>query len=96
MLPSTTAATALLVALITAAAAIAKKYIGGKRPDHVTRPEFHQSIDALRDRIDVNHREVLSAVDRLAATTEHRLDRLDRSVARLDERTRTDIAPSIH
>jgi hypothetical protein len=109
----TPAATATLAALITAAAAVAKKYLGRKpapKPDLITRVEFHQSIDAVRDRIDAGHlaladkidlrnRDVLSAIDRLATTTEHRLDHLDSAVARLDERTRTDVAsinPLIH
>ena len=90
----------IIMALLSAAAAVAKKYIGRQKPkpDYITRAEFHQSMDATRDRIgasylaladriDQHHASLLTALDRQGANFEHRLDALDTAVARLDERT---------
>ncbi len=91
-------------ALGSLAAAItitAKKIFTAKtkpKPEFISRLEFHQQMDAVRDRIaagylalgdklDAKHRELLSALDLQRTTFETRLDQLDTRVARLDERT---------
>src|SRR5689334_15119816 len=101
--PTTPAITGVILALITATAAVAKKYLGRKsppKPEYITRAEFHQSIDAVRDRIgagylalsdklEQHHTSLLTALDRQGTNFEHRLDSLDAAVGRLDERTKT-------
>jgi hypothetical protein len=98
ILPETYAA---IAAALAGAVVVAKKLITRHRslkPEHVTRETFDAALEATRNRIgagylalaekiDTNHRQLLSAIDRLSTTTEHRLDRLDSTVARLDERT---------
>ena len=44
------------------------------------------ALDAIRDRMDANHRELLRTIGALAASVEKRLDALETAVARLDER----------
>src|SRR5437899_459933 len=97
-----TATTGIVVALITGAAAVAKKYIGRNKPptpDHITRAEFHAGLEKVRDRIgasylamadklDANHKEIMLALDRQGAAFERRLDQLETNFARVDERTR--------
>jgi hypothetical protein len=92
---------AIFTAVIAGFVALAKKLLPRKdpvKPEHVTRVEFHQSMDAMRDRIgasylaladriDQHHASLLTALDRQGANFEHRLDALDTAVARLDERT---------
>jgi hypothetical protein len=97
----TTAASAtagIIIALVTGAAAVAKKYIGRKdpaKPEYITRAEFHREMTATRDRIgasylamadklDANHKELLVAVDRQVT----RINDLETGLARVDERTR--------
>ena len=97
--PTATAITSITVALITATAAVAKKYLGRKsppKPEYITRAEFHDSLDKVRDRIDgladkldQQHAHLLTAIERQGANFEHRLDSLDSAVARLDERTKS-------
>jgi hypothetical protein len=95
-----TATTGVIIALITAAAAIAKKLLsrGKPKPEYITRAEFHAGLDTTRDRIgasylaladkiELQHNQVLTVLDRQGASFESRLDRLDTAVARLDERT---------
>jgi hypothetical protein len=90
----------IIMALLSAAAAVAKKYIGRQKPkpDYITRAEFHQSMDATRDRIgasylaladkiELQHNQVLTKLDRQGANFERRLDQLESNLARLDERT---------
>jgi hypothetical protein len=84
-------------------AVLAKKRFGrDKSPkprDGVTHTELQQGLDAMRDRVtagymamsekfDTNHKEVLLAVASHADGIEKRLDALESTVARLDERTR--------
>ena len=79
MTPSATTTTAAIAtAAIAGAVAILKKLLPRKalpKPDCITRLEFHQAMDATRDRIeagnlaitnklDANHHELLSAFDR--------------------------------
>ncbi len=85
-----------LGALAAAITITAKKFFAAKAkptPENITRAEFHQGLEntrtALADKIDANHRELLSALDLQRTTFEQRLDSLDTAVARLDERTST-------
>jgi hypothetical protein len=94
-----TEAWATLAAALGAAAVIAKKLLSRKpsppKPDPVTRAEFHHELNLVRDRIgasylaladkiDANHRELLTALDHQVT----RINRLEADVARVDERTR--------
>jgi hypothetical protein len=106
---SATATAGILVALITGLAAIAKKYIGRKsppKPEYITRAEFHSGVDSVRDRIGASylaladkieqqHNQVLTTLDRQGANFEARLDALESAVARLDERTQSSFFPII-
>jgi hypothetical protein len=98
--PSSTSAQ-IWVAAITAAggaiaAVVAKKRFSRRKTttahpapkghDYITCSEFHAALDAIRDRMDANHRELLRTIGALAASVEKRLDALETAVARLDER----------
>ena len=94
---------AAIAALAAAAAAVAKKiFTRNKKPkaEYITRLEFHQGLDAVRDRIsagylaisdklDAKNKELLTALQRQGTAFENRLDQLDSGLARLDERTAT-------
>lgn len=65
----------------------------------ITHSELQQGLDQMRDRVtagymamadkfDANHKQVLSAIADHSSTVEKRLDALESTVARLDERTR--------
>ena len=65
------------------------------KPEYITRAEFHHELVAVRDRIggsylaiadklDANHRELLSALDRQVT----RINDLETGLARVDERTK--------
>jgi hypothetical protein len=95
--PSTAA---IITALIAAAAAVIKKFVprAKPKPEYITRAEFHAGLDTIRDRIgasylaladkiELQHNQVLTVLDRQGASFESRLDRLDTAVARLEERT---------
>jgi hypothetical protein len=90
---------AALAAAAGAVAVIAKKLISRKslppKPDPVTRSEFHHELNLMRDRIgasylaiadklDANHRELLSALDHQIT----RINDLETGLARVDERTK--------
>ncbi len=91
---------ALAAAVVGFLSWLAKKFLFRSqkpKPEYITRAEFHHELTATRDRIgasylaladkiDLTHRDLRSTIDHLAATTEHRLDRLESTVARLDER----------
>ena len=99
--PSSTALAAIGTALIAGGVAIAKKLLPrkeGPKPDVITRAEFHQGMDSVRDRVgasylalsdkmDAQQRSVLEALERQGARFERRLDQLESAFARLDERT---------
>ena len=104
--PSTQTIAATLTAVVTAIAAVlAKKRYSRTRQtpapkaDLITRTEFHQSLDALRDRqtatvmaigekLDQNQKELVTAIAHQGVIIEQRLDKLDTAVARLEERTK--------
>ncbi len=93
---------AAIAAALTAIGVAVKKFISRKqkpKADYITRTEFHQELTATRDRIgasylaladklEANQKELLAHLDRHASAFEHRLDKLESSFARLDERTR--------
>ena len=65
----------------------------------VTRSELDRSLESLRNRVgtghlalaeklDANHKELLSAITRQGETFERRIDQLESGLARVDERTR--------
>src|SRR5882672_6561699 len=91
---------AVITAIAGAAAVLLKKRYNrtrnrppaAPRADLITRVEFHQSLDATRDRItasylavnekmDQNQKELVSAITH----QEQRLDRLETDLARVDE-----------
>jgi ribosome-binding protein aMBF1 (putative translation factor) len=99
--PSATTAS-LLAACIAAAAALAKKFLPRKKPapEYITRTEFHSAIDATRDRIgasylaladkiELQHNQVLTVLDRQGENFERRLDAIETTMARFDERLNT-------
>ena len=97
-----TSTPAIATAIIAGAVALAKKFLPRKqapKPEYITRAEFHAGLDATRDRIgasylaladklDAHQRDLLFAIERQGANFERRLDALEASFARLDERTR--------
>lgn len=99
---STTTTAAIATAAIAGAVAIAKKLLPPKtkpKSQYITRSEFHQAIDATRDRIDAagtaisqkldaNHRELAATLERHTTTFEHRIDQLETNLARIEERTK--------
>jgi hypothetical protein len=102
MNPPSATATAILTATIAAAAAIAKKLLPAKKPkpEYISRAEFHDGLDRVRDRIGASylaladkieqqHNQVLTKLDSQGANFERRLDQLESNLARLDERTLT-------
>jgi hypothetical protein len=89
---------AAIAGALGSALLLAKKLLNGK-PGHkaelVTRADFYAEMLATRDRLnaihlavleklDVNHRELLSALDRQVS----RINALESGFARVDERTR--------
>src|SRR6266436_1655264 len=85
---------AAITAVAGAVALVLKKRLTRTRsgpppkPDFITRTEFHAGLDTLRDKLDTNHKELLSALLNQGSIIEKRLDVLDASIARLDERTK--------
>jgi hypothetical protein len=99
--------TALLTAAIAAAAALAKKFLPRPKPkpEYISRAEFHDGLDKVRDRIGASylaladkieqqHNQVLTVLDHQGANLEHRLDAIETTMARLDERTRSTPQPT--
>jgi hypothetical protein len=86
---------ALITAVLGGLAVVAKKRLNRTRTpkppkaDFITRTEFHQGLDTLRDKLDTNHKELLTTLTNQGAIIEKRLDSLETSVARLDERTKS-------
>src|SRR4051812_22126256 len=78
-------------------AVAAKKLLGSKhpKPEYISRAEFHRELSAMRDRIgagylavaeklDQNHKELLTALDHQI----NRINELETGLARVDERTK--------
>jgi hypothetical protein len=96
--PSPNSAWLTIISSIAAAvgALLAKKRFTRKPPGSpasghgslVTLTEFRQVLDALRDKMDANQKELVSMLLNQGAAIEKRLDALESSVARLDERTK--------
>jgi hypothetical protein len=101
MSPKTIATIATIAATLAGAILIARKLITRHqkpKPEYITRPEFHQAMEATRNRIgasylalsekiDTNHKQLVSAISRQAETFERRIDQLESNLARVDERT---------
>ena len=68
-------AAAIAVACIAGAVAVTKKLLPTK--DYITRAEFHNGSDSLRDHIDA-----------VGSSIHSRLNQLDAAITRLDERSR--------
>jgi hypothetical protein len=85
---------AIITAVLGGLAVVAKKRLNRTRTpkppkaDFITRTEFHAGLDTLRDKLDTNHKELLTALATQGTIIEKRLDSLDTAVARLDERTK--------
>ena len=88
---------AAIIGAIGSAFLLVKKLLSPKpaKPEHVSRAEFcaemlatrerfHTNHLALLEKLDVNHRELLAAFERLAT----RINALEAGLARVDERTR--------
>ena len=90
---------AAIAAAVGGIAVLARKLLTRKtssKPEHITRAEFHHELTAMRDRIggsylsiaekiDANHHELLTALDRQVT----RINDLETAVARVDERTKS-------
>jgi len=64
------------------------------KPEYISRAEFHQQFDSMRDRIAAGYLAIAEKLDQhqnqgigRLEKFESRLDQLDTAVARLDERT---------
>jgi hypothetical protein len=88
---------AAAVGIMSSALLIAKKLVSPKpaKPEPMTRPDFYAELVVLKDHIhaghlaildklDANHRELLTALERQAT----RVNALESALARVDERTR--------
>jgi hypothetical protein len=88
---------AAIIGAIGSAFLLVKKLVTPKpaKPEHVSRAEFcaemlatrerfHTNHLAILEKLDANHRELLAALERLAA----RINALESGLARVDERTR--------
>ena len=86
-----------VVGIVGAAALLMKKLLSSKpaRPEPMSRADFYAELAALKDHIhaghqaildklDANHRELLAALERQAT----RINALEAGLARVDERTR--------
>jgi hypothetical protein len=88
---------AAIAGLIGSALLLARKLVAPRpgKPELMSRADFYAELGALKDHIhaghlaileklDANHRELLSALDRQAS----RISALESGLARVDERTR--------
>ena len=80
----------LSAAALASMAVLAKKLFVRKpaEPEFVTKTEFHQELGTLRDKIDARFLTLLEKLNEAKEELLHRLNELDASVARLDERTK--------
>jgi hypothetical protein len=56
------------------------------KPDYITRLEFRQGMDAVRDRLDGHFIGLSEKIDTLTNCIQDRFTHLESDVARLDER----------
>jgi hypothetical protein len=66
------------------------------RPDYVTRAEFHQGLDNLRDLIDARFLNLSEKIENLTSSIQQRLTQNESAIARLDERTKCLTTDSNH
>ena len=59
---------------------------GGLR--YLSRAEFHEGLDALRDKIDARFLTLCEKIETLSNSLPARLNQTEASIARLDERTK--------
>jgi len=88
---SATAAAAITTAAIAGTVAIVKKLLPRKeapRPEHISRAEFYQGMDALRDKIDARFLSLAEKIEDLGTAIHERLIETEAALARLDERTK--------
>ena len=80
----------LSAAAIASMAVLAKKLFLRKpaETEFVTKTEFLQEVSTLRDKIDARFLTLLEKLNEAKGELLHRLNDLDASVARLDERTK--------
>ena len=80
----------LSFAAIASIALLAKKLFARKptEAEFVTKTEFHLEVGTLRDKIDARFLTLFEKLNEAKAELLHRLNELDASVARLDERTK--------
>ena len=81
---SATTAAAVITAAIAGTVAIAKKLLPRReasRPDYITRSEFHQAMDALRDKIDARFLTLSEKIDNLGTSIHARLPRRNSNCA---------------
>ncbi|HSU57008.1 MAG TPA: hypothetical protein VLT36_23395 [Candidatus Dormibacteraeota bacterium] len=95
---------AIATAIAGAVAVLAKKRFGRSKPATptaklITHAELQQGLDGMRERVNAGYtamtdkfaehqREILSAIGTQGTAIEKRLDALESTVARLDERTK--------
>ena len=95
---------AILTTIAGAAGLLLKKRF--KRKQAPATKADHQALDAIRDRvtagylalgekIDANHKDVVTAIAQHGTAIEKRLDALESTVARLDERTKKPSTPDL-
>src|SRR5205814_6675558 len=82
----------LSAAAIASMAVLAKKLFLRKpaETEFVTKTEFLQEVSTLRDKIDARFLTLLEKLNEAKGELLHRLNDLDASVARLDERTKNE------
>lgn len=92
----------LSAAAVASMAVLARKLFGrkpGPEPEYLTKTEFHHEASALRDKIDARYlaltekcdqvkTDLLTAAEHRATATDRRLNTIETTLARLDERTK--------
>src|SRR5438046_2781070 len=78
-------------AILASALALAKKFFSrkpGTKPEFITRAEFHQQLDTVRDKLDARFLAVSEKLESLASNISDRLAKIEATLARIDERTK--------
>src|SRR5437867_3333286 len=81
------------VAILSILALVKKVFLtkSPAQPEFVTKTEFHHALDGVRDKIDARSLTLGEKIDAMAGSIHARLTRLESTVARLDERTKSEI-----